>query len=50
MNCPNCGTELHYTDQKYCEFCGTELININETGKEEVNVKSNPTHFKRRCC
>ncbi|MFX0155933.1 MAG: hypothetical protein ACFE9Q_15530 [Candidatus Hodarchaeota archaeon] len=50
MNCPNCGSQLNNTNQKYCEFCGIELISINDTDKEEVKVKVNSTRVKRRCC
>ena len=52
MNCPNCGGKLSNTNQKYCEFCGNELVNINNTGKKkvEVEVKSRSNRSKRRCC
>lgn len=50
MKCPNCGAKLGDTNQKYCEFCGMELININDKRKEEVKVKSSSSRFKRRCC
>ncbi|MFX1594237.1 MAG: hypothetical protein ACFFB6_12150 [Promethearchaeota archaeon] len=50
MNCPNCDAKLGNPNQKYCEFCGFELININDVKKEEVKVKDSSTRFKRRCC
>ncbi len=50
MNCPNCGGKLSNPNQKYCEFCGNELVNINNTGKKEVEVKFRSNRSKRRCC
>ncbi|MFX0020044.1 MAG: zinc-ribbon domain-containing protein, partial [Candidatus Hermodarchaeota archaeon] len=26
MDCPNCGSKLTNLNQKYCEYCGSELI------------------------
>ncbi|MFX0060500.1 MAG: zinc-ribbon domain-containing protein [Candidatus Heimdallarchaeota archaeon] len=50
MNCPNCGAELGNANQRYCEFCGTELKNIINESKEEVKVNNSSTRSKRRCC
>lgn len=50
MNCPICGGKLSNPDQKYCEFCGNELMNISNTSKKEVEVKSISNRSKRRCC
>ncbi|MFX1303618.1 MAG: zinc-ribbon domain-containing protein [Promethearchaeota archaeon] len=50
MNCPNCGTKLRDTNQKYCENCGIELINMNNTSKQDVKLKPHLTRSKRRCC
>ncbi|MFW9875348.1 MAG: zinc-ribbon domain-containing protein [Candidatus Thorarchaeota archaeon] len=50
MNCPNCGNKLRDTDQKYCENCGVELINVNNPTNEEVKSVPRLTRSKRRCC
>jgi len=50
MDCPNCGAKISNINQKYCEFCGNELININDTNKEELKAKPRSTGFRRRCC
>lgn len=50
MNCPNCGAILKDNNQRYCEFCGIELMNINNRSKQEMKVKFKSTRSKRRCC
>lgn len=29
LNCPNCGAPIHSLGLKYCEYCGTEVIEVN---------------------
>ena len=51
MNCPNCGGKIKDTNQKFCEFCGNELIKSNNpSSPDEIKVKVSPTRSKRRCC
>ena len=49
MYCPNCGAKIN-NNQKYCELCGSELIIIHDTSKEDMKAKTNPTRFRRGCC
>jgi len=56
VDCPNCGEKISDINQKYCEFCGNELININNKSddKEIINdkviVKPTSSRSRRRCC
>ncbi len=50
MNCPNCGSKLNKTDQKYCEYCGNELVFVNNRNSREVKIESKLNRSKRRCC
>ena len=56
MDCPNCGEKISDINQKYCEFCGNELVNNNNTSNDKVisndNVIVKPTssRSRSRCC
>ena len=50
VNCPNCGAKLGNPIQQYCEFCGIELVEINNNTKEEIKTRDHSTHSRRKCC
>ncbi|MFX1496909.1 MAG: zinc-ribbon domain-containing protein [Promethearchaeota archaeon] len=50
MNCPDCGSRIRDINQKYCEYCGRELVNIDDSVEQKVNFEVKETQFKRRCC
>ncbi len=50
MNCPNCGGKLSDINQKYCEFCGNEIVNSNSSTSNKVKANSTSTQSRRRCC
>lgn len=39
MNCPNCGRENN-VDERFCEDCGAQLVDIADVQKNTVTVKS----------
>ena len=52
LNCPSCGAQIPNNDEKYCKFCGFELV-VKEV-KEQIlpkNIKiSQPRRRKKGCC
>ncbi|MFW9830120.1 MAG: hypothetical protein ACFFEY_21310 [Candidatus Thorarchaeota archaeon] len=50
MNCPDCGNQVKNNEQKYCEYCGKELIKIDSSTEQRVDSAFKPSQFKRRCC
>jgi len=50
VDCPNCGENISDINQEYCEFCGNELVNNNNTSNDKVIVKPTSSRSRSRCC